>query len=73
MAVFRYSDVPGVIGRVGSILGAAGVNIAHMAVGRLDGEALMALTVDSPVPLRAQNEIRGLDGFDRVWFVNLPG
>jgi D-3-phosphoglycerate dehydrogenase len=73
MAVFRYSDVPGVIGRVGSILGEAGVNIAHMAVGRLDGEALMALTFDSPVPLRAQEQIRALDGFDRVWFVNLPG
>ncbi len=73
MAVFRYSDVPGVIGRVGSILGEAGVNIAHMAVGRLDGEALMALTVDSPVPSAAQEQIRGLDGFERVWFVNLPG
>jgi len=73
MAVFRYSDVPGVIGRVGSILGEAGVNIAHMAVGRLDGEALMALTVDSPVPSAAQEHIRGLDGFERVWFVNLPG
>jgi len=73
MAVFRYSDVPGVIGRVGSILGEAGVNIAHMAVGRLDGEALMALTFDSPVPIGAQEKIRGLDGFERVWFVNLPG
>ena len=73
LAVFRYSDVPGVIGRVGSILGEAGVNIAHMAVGRVDGEALMALTFDSPVPLSAQDKIRGLDGFDRVWFVNLPG
>jgi D-3-phosphoglycerate dehydrogenase len=73
LAVFRYSDVPGVIGRVGSILGEAGVNIANMAVGRLDGEALMALTFDSPVPVSAQDKIRALDGFDRVWFVNLPG
>jgi D-3-phosphoglycerate dehydrogenase len=73
MAIFRYSDVPGVIGRVGSILGEAGVNIAHMAVGRLDGDALMALTVDSPVPAAAQAAIRALEGFERVWFVNLPG
>jgi hypothetical protein len=49
------------------------VNIANMAVGRLDGEALMALTFDSPVPVSAQDKIRALDGFDRVWFVNLPG
>ena len=73
MAIFRYSDVPGVIGRVGSILGEAGINIAHMAVGRRDGDALMALTVDSPVPAEAQADIRALDGFERVWFVTLPG
>ena len=73
MAILRYSDVPGVIGRVGSILGEAGVNIAHMAVGRRDGDALMALTVDSPVPTQAQAAIHALEGFERVWFVNLPG
>jgi D-3-phosphoglycerate dehydrogenase len=72
LAVFRYADVPGVIGRVGSILGEAGVNIAHMAVGRRDGDALMALTFDSPVPTIAQDQIRALEGFARVWFVNLP-
>jgi D-3-phosphoglycerate dehydrogenase / 2-oxoglutarate reductase len=73
MAIFRYSDVPGVIGRVGSILGEASINIAHMAVGRRDGDALMALTVDSPVPAEAQAAIRALAGFERVWFVTLPG
>ncbi|GAA2472066.1 D-3-phosphoglycerate dehydrogenase [Winogradskya humida] len=48
---FRYSDRPGVVGRIGSILGEAGVNIAAMQVARREagGEALMALTVDSSV------------------------
>jgi len=48
---FRYTDRPGVVGTVGSILGQAGVNIAAMQVARREagGEALMALTVDSPV------------------------
>ena len=48
---FRYSDRPGVVGAVGSILGASGVNIAAMQVSRREagGEALMALTVDSTV------------------------
>ncbi|HEX6499946.1 MAG TPA: phosphoglycerate dehydrogenase [Micromonosporaceae bacterium] len=48
---FRYQDRPGVVGTVGSILGEAGVNIAGMQVARREagGEALMALTVDSPV------------------------
>jgi D-3-phosphoglycerate dehydrogenase len=73
MAVFRYSDVPGMIGRVGTILGEAGVNVAGMAVDREGGEAIMALTIDSPVPAEAQARIRALEGFERVWFVNLPG
>jgi D-3-phosphoglycerate dehydrogenase len=48
---FRYTDRPGVIGRVGSILGSSGINIASMQVSRRSagGEALMTLTVDSSV------------------------
>jgi D-3-phosphoglycerate dehydrogenase len=48
---FRYSDRPGVVGTIGTILGQTGVNIAAMQVSRLQagGEALMTLTVDSPV------------------------
>jgi D-3-phosphoglycerate dehydrogenase len=49
---FRYSDRPGVVGTIGTILGAAGVNIAAMQVARREagGEALMTLTVDNAVP-----------------------
>jgi D-3-phosphoglycerate dehydrogenase / 2-oxoglutarate reductase len=45
----RYDDVPGVIGRVGTLFGEAGLNIAGMTVSRSrrGGKALMALTVDS--------------------------
>ncbi|GIH04557.1 D-3-phosphoglycerate dehydrogenase [Rhizocola hellebori] len=48
---FRYSDRPGVVGTIGTVLGEIGVNIAAMQVSRLQagGEALMTLTVDSPV------------------------
>jgi D-3-phosphoglycerate dehydrogenase len=48
---FRYVDRPGVVGRVGTILGRVGVNIAAMQVSRRSagGEALMTLTVDSAV------------------------
>jgi D-3-phosphoglycerate dehydrogenase / 2-oxoglutarate reductase len=50
MVVLRYDDVPGVIGRVGTQLGAAGVNIANMAVSRNreGGKALMVLSLDTP-------------------------
>ena len=58
MALLLYDDVPGVIGRVGTLFGEAGVNIANMSVSRnrAGGKALMALSIDSPVPpeLRAQ-------------------
>jgi D-3-phosphoglycerate dehydrogenase len=51
MAFFRYEDRPGVVGKVGSVLGEAGVNIANMQVGRQSegGEALMGLAVDTPI------------------------
>ena len=34
LALFRYSDVPGMVGRVGSLLGEHGINISAAAVGR---------------------------------------
>ncbi|MCW2950391.1 MAG: D-3-phosphoglycerate dehydrogenase, partial [Thermoleophilia bacterium] len=44
---FQYLDVPGVVGKVGSALGAAGVNIANMAVARSGTDsALMAVSFD---------------------------
>ena len=50
LVLLRYDDVPGVIGRVGTLFGEAGVNIANMAVSRTrEGEkALMALSIDAP-------------------------
>ncbi len=49
---FLYTDRPGVVGTVGAALGEAGINIAGAQVSRTNrgGEALMAVTVDSPVP-----------------------
>ena len=52
LVFLRYADRPGVVGAVGAELGAAGINIAGAQVSRTaqGGDALMALTVDSPVP-----------------------
>ncbi|HSL64098.1 MAG TPA: phosphoglycerate dehydrogenase [Gaiellaceae bacterium] len=74
MVFFRYDDVPGVIGRVGTLFGAAGVNIANMAVSRTrqGGKALMALSIDSAAPPELQERFRG-EGFDDVHFVTLRG
>ncbi len=52
MLFFTYEDRPGVIGKVGTILGEANINIATMDVGRRSsgGTALMGLTLDSAAP-----------------------
>jgi len=64
LVVFRYKDQPGMIGRVGTIFGGHGVNIASAAVGAESGdEAVLALTTDAPVPDELLEEILQLDGF----------
>jgi D-3-phosphoglycerate dehydrogenase len=61
----RYDDVPGVIGRVGTLFGEAGINIAGMTVSRSrqSGKALMALTVDSAPSAELVDRLRG-EGLD---------
>jgi D-3-phosphoglycerate dehydrogenase len=63
MLVVRNRDVPGVIGRVGMILGDAGVNIDDMDVGKTaEGEAaLMAISTKTPVPDAVVDELRRQD------------
>jgi D-3-phosphoglycerate dehydrogenase / 2-oxoglutarate reductase len=72
LVFFRYDDVPGMIGRVGSLFGEAGVNIANMAVSRTrrGGKALMALSLDTPPPTTLVAEIRE-QGFDDARFIAL--
>jgi D-3-phosphoglycerate dehydrogenase / 2-oxoglutarate reductase len=65
LAVFRYSDQPGMIGRAGTIFGEEGVNIISAAVGAASGNdrAVMALTTDAPVRASTIGRILELDGF----------
>ena len=71
MALFRYRDLPGMMGRVGTLLGERGVNISSAAVGRqppgADGRrneiAVMVVTTDSPVPRDVIDAIASSDGF----------
>ena len=67
-------DRPGMIGRLGSILGAAGVNIANMAVSRnrQAARALMALSLDAPLPDDALAALRSEPGFVEARFIVLP-
>jgi len=65
LAVFRYADRPGMIGRVGTVFGEEGVNIVSAAVGAEPGgeRAVMALTTDAPVRGETVERILQLDGF----------
>jgi D-3-phosphoglycerate dehydrogenase len=71
MVFFRYDDVPGMIGRVGTLFGQADVNIANMAVSRTrrGGKALMALSIDQPAPAELVERLR--EGFDDARFISL--
>jgi D-3-phosphoglycerate dehydrogenase len=63
-AFFRYRDQPGMIGRVGTIFGEAGVNIVSAAVGAEAGdEAVMAITAGKAVPADLVARIVSTDGF----------
>ncbi|MGZ4604877.1 MAG: phosphoglycerate dehydrogenase [Blastococcus sp.] len=61
---FLYADRPGVVGTIGAALGEAGINIAGAQVSRTTrgGEALMAVTVDSPVRPELLDDIAGRIG-----------
>jgi D-3-phosphoglycerate dehydrogenase len=71
MAFLSYDDLPGVIGRVGTMFGEAGVNIANMAVSRTSegGTALMAFSIDSPAPDELVERVEAA-GFADVRFVS---
>jgi D-3-phosphoglycerate dehydrogenase / 2-oxoglutarate reductase len=67
-------DTPGMIGRLGTILGEAGVNIANMAVSRnrQAARALMALSLDSQPPDAVLARLRAEPGFVEARFIILP-
>ncbi|MDY0191382.1 MAG: phosphoglycerate dehydrogenase [Desulfuromonas sp.] len=51
MLVISYDDRPGMLGKIGTILGEANINIGNMSLGRraIAGEAMVVFSVDTPV------------------------
>jgi D-3-phosphoglycerate dehydrogenase len=64
MLICSNDDRPGMVGSLGSLLGAAGVNIAQLSLGRdrSGGRAIAILNLDSPVGSDLLEEIRALRG-----------
>ena len=74
LLVFTHNDVPGIIGRVGTIFGEHRVNIAQMAVGRTapGGEAIGVLNLDALPPADAVNAVRSVTGINSATVISLP-
>lgn len=75
MLFLLNEDRPGMIGLIGSALGASRVNIANMNVSRNreGGRALTAIQVDEPLPEDAAQRLAAIDGATRVRVVRLLG
>ena len=61
--LISHNDKPGIIGRVGTLLGSNQVNIATMQVGRkvIGGSAIMVLTIDKTAPAEVLAELTKQD------------
>jgi len=69
--LFSNHDRPGVIGKVGTILGEAGSNIANFALGRKNGSGLAvgALQIDNDIPLKVIDTFKA--DADLLWAVKV--
>ncbi|MGA1441208.1 MAG: phosphoglycerate dehydrogenase [Ilumatobacteraceae bacterium] len=68
MLIVRNDDRPGVIGRVGTVLGEAGVNIDNMDVGKMPeaGSAMMMIATATPTPESVVDQLRRVPGIVEV-------
>lgn len=71
--VVTHTDKPGIVGKLGTLLGDNEVNIATMQVGRRDvgGSAIMVLSVDKQAPQAVIDDLAKLPDLVRVKTVNL--
>jgi L-serine deaminase len=69
----RHRDRPGMIGKVGTLLGSADINIASMQVARetARGESIMILSLDDAVPEAVFDKLRQEPGIEWVKVVQI--
>jgi len=70
----QHRDVPGMVGRIGTVLGEAHVNISAMQVSRnsIGGDAAMILSIDRPADADTVARLRAIPGFTSVRTIALP-
>jgi len=72
MLLISHLDKPGMIGKVGTVLGINNINIAGMVVGRekVRGKAIMALGIDDEASAEVIKQIRAIHGMKSVRMVS---
>jgi D-3-phosphoglycerate dehydrogenase len=71
MILFRNSDIPGVIGEVGKILGDSKVNIADFRLARNNDEALATIVIDESIDKEVIEKLKNLDAAISVCYVKI--
>jgi len=72
MLVVHNEDVPGMVGKVASILGNAGINISDLHLGKRGGQAAMqVLALNQSVPGEVLDQLRALDGVTAIAAIEL--
>ncbi len=76
LLIFTHQDVPGIIGKVGTVFGTHQVNIAQMAVGRAGdqpgGHAVGVLNLDNQPTAAAIDDMMAIDAIDKIQPIELP-
>jgi D-3-phosphoglycerate dehydrogenase len=75
MLLLHYADRPGMIGKIGTIMGQHEINIASMNLGRREkkGEAMVILSLDSAVPPEVLEEVRAATDATFIKAIHMPG
>jgi D-3-phosphoglycerate dehydrogenase len=73
LLLFRNQDVPGVIGKVGTVLGKHNINIANFALGRLQDstEAIGIVNVDQKLSPDVLGELRAIQAVRQARVVEI--
>jgi D-3-phosphoglycerate dehydrogenase len=73
LLLIRNQDVPGVIGRVGTLLGQHKINIANFALGRVQdsNEAMGIVNVDQKVPPEVLSELRAMQAVRQARIIEI--
>jgi D-3-phosphoglycerate dehydrogenase len=76
MLFFTHTDVPGIIGRVGTVFGQHQVNIGQMSVGRASpqpgGHAIGVLNLDAVPPKIALDQLMSIQAIEKLHVIELP-